>query len=557
MSTQPSSRLTAIDDARVVEQSVEQLGQPAPMIFSPSAFEAMRHNIGTEPAETGGMLGGRRYSSVVEHFYLDHQGATTAATYYPDMTAVNSHLKEVWNPTGINLLGFVHSHPAGSISPSQADLAYSQRILTHIPSMGRMLLPIVQSMADAGSFGIRPWVVERNGSGYRSALAPLEVKSQRILKPLSELDEYARVAEAYDLNVMATSRVVAIGCGGSAQFLEDLARTGVGEFVLIDPDVIEAPNVGTQQVSIRDIGVAKVTALARRIIDVSPHARVLTVQASSDDLTDDMFARLINAPFPGSTYHLPSATLLCAFTDGFEAQARVNRLGLHFKVPVLAATVYWQGRGVELTFACADVTPACIRCALSSRYRQYLKEGYQNTVTSHGTPLWVTARLNSMKTPIALALLHQVSRVNDSAHPAALRAARLLDSCGSRNLVMVSLDSDVTASLGLPLFDRMASPDEGLVTNDLTLWRRPTPDDGKSGSSVCPDCGGTGDYDSLQGTFLDTRPMPLSFGDYRFPAPQPPLQVHVPETSDPTRTLRRRHWYSSFRIGRNNPRRQG
>ena len=313
-----------------------------------------------------------------------------------------------------------------------------------------MLLPIVQSVADNGTFEIRPWVVERSGTGFETRLTTLEIKRRRPSQNLADFEEYARVTDAYDLHAMSESRVIAIGCGGSAQFLEDLARTGVSEFVLVDPDVIERPNVGTQQVSISDVGRPKVAALADRIVNASPHARVLMVQASSDDLTDEMFARMVNTPLPGSTYHVPRAKLLCAFTDSFEAQARLARVGLHLRVPVISATVYREGRGAELTFAAAGVTSACTRCALSSRYRQVLDEGYRNDVTSHGTPLWATARLNAAKTPLALALLHRAA--GDPAHPATARYARMLDQIAERNLVLLGLDTDIRENLGIDLF---------------------------------------------------------------------------------------------------------
>ena len=58
--------------------------------------------------------------------------------------------------------------------------------------------------------------------------------------------QFARVQTAYDVPLLAQSRVVVVGTGGARGLVEDLARTGIGEIGLIDPDVSSVENVGTQ-----------------------------------------------------------------------------------------------------------------------------------------------------------------------------------------------------------------------------------------------------------------------------------------------------------------------
>src|SRR6185503_10424176 len=136
-----------------------------------------------------------------------------------------------------------------------------------------------------------------------------------------------RVRGAYDLHRLHHSRIVAIGCGGASEFIEMLARAGVGDFVLIDRDVVSASNLATQQAYRRDIGRLKVEAVAERIVDINPVARVKTVYVFSDQLTDRDFHRLLFSRKSGS-----APTLLCGMTDSFFAQARVHRLALQFSV---------------------------------------------------------------------------------------------------------------------------------------------------------------------------------------------------------------------------------
>jgi hypothetical protein len=168
-------------------------------------------------------------------------------------------------------------------------------------------------------------------------------------------------------------------------------------------------------------------------------------------------------------------------------------VGLQHGVPTICAQVYAEGRGLELTFTHPGVTPACHRCILRSRYDAYLKEGYTNNVTSDGTPISSTTRLNSTKLFLAMALLH-----HGTAHP---RWGRTLERIGNRNLVQVRLDPD----LQIPVFDRVLVGDKDRVFCDEAVWLPQLPEGPATGRVPCPDCGGTGDLRAALGSIPDTR----------------------------------------------------
>jgi proteasome lid subunit RPN8/RPN11 len=491
--------------------TTEELRKPAPMLMTREVYESLRDTVGTVPPETGGMLGGQRGTGLVDHVFLDRTADVSGVTYSPDIDQVNRVLRDEWNPEGINLLGFVHSHPHGSVRPSGPDVSYAERILRGIPELDRMLLPIAQSRAD-GDWSLAAYAVDRapGGAAGRLVRLPLEVVAPRPRPDLESFRQFARVTDAYDLAVVSSSRVLAVGVGGSAGFLEDLARSGVGEFVLIDPDVVELPNLATQQTYAADLGLPKVTALGRRLARVNPHAHIWTVQAPLDALDDAAVRRLAVAPLPGGFPDAPSTTLLCGFTDSFWAQARTNRLALQLGLPQLQGQVYREGRGAELVFTAPGLTGACARCVLSSRYAAYLERGFTNDVTSNGTPLWATSRLNAVKGPVSMALLHATSTAARPDHPATRRYRRLAERIADRNLVMLRLDPDIGEHLGLSVFDRLAAAPEGhrLVT-DEALWLPQLPDHPDNGRRACPDCGGSGDLSGSIGRIDSTVPRPL------------------------------------------------
>ena len=460
---------------------------------SPAVFAQIRHHLGRWPAERGGALGVDE-QGVVRAFHFDATACTSDVIYTPDTVGVERVRKGRWRREGIRLIGFVHSHPAGLIHPSLGDRAYAARIIDALDELDHLWLPIVQTEPDTGSYSILPVLaVPTDDGGVDLQRGRLEV--ERV-----DLEEtFDRVADAYDLRRLGASRIVAIGCGGAAAFLEQMARAGVGEFVLVDPDVVEEPNLATQQAYRRDLGRPKVEALADRLLDINPNVVVLPVHGTLDDLRSRVTGELLAPEGEGGT------TVLCGFTDHFPTQARVNRLGLHHGVPTLSAQVWQQGMGAEVTFTSPGVTPACQRCALASRYRVILEGGRIPDVGSAGTPIFATDRLNALKGFIALALLHHGAE-RDDLNAAGQRWSDLLERIGDRNLALIRMDPDLGDKLGVPGVDRALQGADGeRLLFDETVWLPQAADGPESPHGRCGDCGGIGDLRLLEGRVPRTR----------------------------------------------------
>lgn len=460
--------------------------------------------IGSKSPENGMLLGGDPADGIVRHVVFDDRAERSGSTYSPDHVRLNALLTDWWRPSGIRLLGFVHSHPGQIARPSGGDLRYAEVILKGNPHLDRLLMPIVTVLPEPA---IHPFVVVRSDDGVAAVPATLEILDE-VLVPESAKqpqgsvasvatlpqraireETFRRVIGAYDLPHLRHCRVVVVGVGGAAGFVEDLVRAGVYDVVLADPDVVSATNLATQQVYRRDLGRPKVEALADRLRDINPAVEVLTRQADFNALTETEIEHLLGL----DAARPPIRTLLCGCTDNFFAQARVNRVGLQHGVPTLCAQVYAEGRGVELSFTYPGVTPACHRCILRSRYEAYLEQGYENTVSSDGTPISSTTRLNATKFVLAMALLH-----HGTTHP---RWGRLLERVGNRNLVQLRLDPD----LSLPVFDRVLAGDRKRILFDEAVWLPQLPEGPTTGRPACPDCGGAGDLRAAVGTIDDTR----------------------------------------------------
>src|SRR5262249_2534410 len=140
--------------------------------------------------------------------------------------------------------------------PSVGDEAYARLILEVKDELAYLVVLIVLTVPDTGQFRLLPFRALRGDPGVRMEEMALVIES-----PTQALETHAglprpqevdirptfqRVEDAYDLDWLARCRVIIVGAGGSVGFVEDLARAGIGEFVLIDPDVVAEPNLATQ-----------------------------------------------------------------------------------------------------------------------------------------------------------------------------------------------------------------------------------------------------------------------------------------------------------------------
>jgi proteasome lid subunit RPN8/RPN11 len=511
------------DTQKKTDKAVEPAKQPVadptrPVTILASVLDEIVATIAAHPPESGGLLGGDRDGQRITRYLFDNSAGTSGATYSPNTEIINSTL-DLWDEDGGDkIIGFIHSHPGGYDQPSPGDQVYAARILQAIPAMSRILLPIAvfrgRPYSAEVEFLIKPFAAFIAEDG-RVKVEPVSMTildadgkiqqtvkawSARVHSPFRPLvnayadETFARVQDAYDIPLMRESRIAAVGVGGAAEYIESLARAGVGQFVLIDQDVISLTNLATQQTYRSDVGRFKVEVLAQRVRDINPNAEVVTLNARLDDLDDGLMKVLLTGRI-GDTNVAPRKTVLCGLTDFFPAQARVNRLALQFGVPSMCAQVYEAGRGAEVTFTHPDITPACHRCALGARFKAY-EEGKIEAVGSAGTPIFATTRLNAIKGFVTLALLHA-----GGSHP---RWGELLRPVANRNLVMIRMSPDFASRLGLDVFERAFGAANDRVYFDETIWTTITPDDGKDGTDFCPECSGTGRLRDAKGSYRDT-----------------------------------------------------
>ncbi len=284
-----------------------------------------------------------------------------------------------------------------------------------------------------------------------------------------------RLEGAINLDCMTSSHVVGIGVGGAAGLYENLVRSGLGKLTVVDFDTVDASNLCTQGFYINDIGIPKVEALGRRLTGINPNLEYVAVSSDFTKLSEEEVKNLIH-----------NANLIMLMTDSFYAQARGNRVALKYQIPAIFAIVYANARCAEITFTIPGITPACHRCAVSSRYQAY-KTGYSNDVTSTGSTVFHTHYLNSCLGLLTLAMLHQNLPNTEFSNWFGER--------WERNLVQVRMHPQYGKQEG-SLFEKTFRGQQRIFAFD-SLWQFIEPEYPPK-YEKCPDCGGVGDLRMVQ-----------------------------------------------------------
>jgi proteasome lid subunit RPN8/RPN11 len=122
------------------------------------ALYQLMHQLCDKPIESGGILLGPAGTRDITHFYFDQGAACTGSSYSPDYRTLNRKLREEWEPAGLQLRGFVHSHPGSLDRLTDGDMNYIKRLLTKNCDMNTFIAPIVLPNQHA----IHPYVVSRD-----------------------------------------------------------------------------------------------------------------------------------------------------------------------------------------------------------------------------------------------------------------------------------------------------------------------------------------------------------------------------------------------------------
>ncbi|MFJ1456120.1 HesA/MoeB/ThiF family protein [Nocardia sp. N2S4-5] len=168
---------------------------------------------------------------------------------------------------------------------------------------------------------------------------------------------FERVHSALETDVLAAKSVAVLGLGSGGSFIvRELAKTGVGRFLLVDNDRLEVGNVTRHECGLSEVGRLKTNAVRDLVADRNPRADVHTSTLTIDGTTLGTLRGLIRDI---------SADLVVCATDNRESRLLINRLCLEEQLPLLLGGVYRRAYGGIVQRVVPGVTP-CYQCFVQS-----------------------------------------------------------------------------------------------------------------------------------------------------------------------------------------------
>lgn len=163
------------------------------------------------------------------------------------------------------------------------------------------------------------------------------------------------------INQLEKKHITIFGVGGVGGYaVEALARTGIGEFTLIDNDVVDISNLNRQIIATTNhIGESKTKVCMERIQSINPQAVVHPIEAfflpeNSDEIDFSQFDYVIDA------------------VDTITAKIEIIRKAKEGGIPVISS----MGAGNKLdptAFEVADISKTSV-CPLAKVMRRELKQ---------------------------------------------------------------------------------------------------------------------------------------------------------------------------------------
>jgi len=285
--------------------------------------------------------------------------------------------------------------------------------------------------------------------------------------PITREEYYARVTSVLSEDFHDRS-ILVVGASGGSYLIEKLARLGPRRIVIVDPDVVEVPNLVRTAFRIDQVGMAKTVAMADLVATANPFVEV---DARPDDITTlgrDEVHELLDG-----------IDVIIAGTDSFEAQATLNRWSQLSGIPAVFIGVH-EGASGGIVRCSVPGTTACYRCGASTRYDAAASDGHVDLPEEPGLLIDVQV-IDMVAASVIVGLLER---------GASTPKGRLIEQLGDRTQIVVA--TSPAYEWGQALFGSLTSDlpaptsreaDLATYLGALPIVTLPTPPD-----PACPDC---------------------------------------------------------------------
>ncbi len=201
----------------------------------------------------------------------------------------------------------------------------------------------------------------------------LRVESYRLYQSI-----FSRNKGILETDTMSKKRAVILGCGSVGSLVSmELARAGVGYFLLADPDIVEYHNVCRHQCGIEDVGDLKVNALERKLKNINPNIRIEKFEGIVQNLPKDMFDK----------FCVEGDTVFVGCADNRAADVYTNRISIYYSAYFISIGFWERAYAGEIFYHIPNKGQPCYECALGegsnisarAQANHHIYSGQENT----------------------------------------------------------------------------------------------------------------------------------------------------------------------------------
>lgn len=291
------------------------------------------------------------------------------------------------------------------------DIASS--LISSLPALDVPQVAILVSEDDHVRACVRPKLTE-----------PLEQAA--VLRQPRKAQLYSRSHGILESSLLEERKVAVVGLGsGGSQVVIELAKAGVGKFILVDFDRIELHNIVRHVCGLSDLGRLKTNVMRDRILDKNPFAEVEIYNTNINNLED---ARKI----------LTGSDIIIAATDNIRSRLNINTLSLELGIPTLYGKCAVRAAGGEVLRVRPKVGP-CFSCIYADASMEAAAEEMSSfRQAREANPPYVGD--DEVKATIQVGLSSDINPVSNM-----LVKLALVELCRGKDSALKTLESDLQA----------------------------------------------------------------------------------------------------------------
>lgn len=170
------------------------------------------------------------------------------------------------------------------------------------------------------------------------------------------MDIFSRNRGILETNMMQNKGAVILGCGSVGSLVSiELAKSGIGNLFLIDPDMLEYHNLCRHQCGLEDVGDLKVNALKRKLLCINPHLNIsvsATIAENASQKALETFCKNCDT------------TIFVGCADNRIADVYGNQLSIHYGARFISIGFWERAYAGEIFYHIPKRDMPCYLCSL-------------------------------------------------------------------------------------------------------------------------------------------------------------------------------------------------